>query len=284
MLLKTIESGTLKLDGGAMFGVVPQTVWAKLNPPDSSNLCTWSMRTLLIDTGARKILIDTGIGQKQDDKFRRHFQPEGQASFFYHLHQAGYQPDEITDVFLTHLHFDHVGGALLRAENGTFLPAFPNARYWTNHAHLAWATHPNPREAASFLPENFLPLKALDRFAFIDASQPVAEWLPDISVRFVYGHTEAMMLPEIVWNGRKIIYCADLIPSSAHLGLPYVMAYDVRPLETMKEKERLLEEAIAEEAVLVFEHDPKVPAAIIGRNTSGKYALRAQGSLEDLLR
>lgn len=283
MQLKIIESGTFKLDGGAMFGVVPQTVWARLNPPDDTNRCTWAMRTLLIDKGSRKILIDTGIGQKQDAKFRQHFHPEGQEHFHAHLRQAGYAPEDITDVFLTHLHFDHVGGALQRTENGTFQPAFPNAQYWTNQAHLSWATHPNPREAASFLPENFLPLKALDRLAFLDSSEERMDWLPDISVRFVNGHTEAMMLPEIRYKGRKVIYCADLIPSSAHLGLPYVMAYDIRPLETMQEKARLLEEAVAEEAILVFEHDPLVEAAVIGKAANGKFMVRAQGMLEELL-
>lgn len=282
MQIQTIETGVFRLDGGAMFGVVPKTLWARQSPPDANNLCTWSMRCLLVRTGQRNILIDTGIGVKQDDTFRRHFLPEGQSAFLPNLLSAGLTPEEITDVLLTHLHFDHVGGALQRSENGTFIPTFPNATYWTNSRHLKWATRPNAREAASFLPENFLPLQALGCLRFVEPAKEDVEWLPGITLRFVYGHTEAMMLPILHQAGRRCIYCADLIPSSHHIHLPYVMAYDIRPLQTLEEKERLLREAAADGAVLLFEHDPRVQAARVARNAAGKYVLEWRGDWEDV--
>lgn len=283
MRIRTIDTGMFKLDGGGMFGVVPKRMWAKLNPPDANNMCSWSMRCLLIEAGDRKILVDTGIGSKQDDKFRSHFEPSGQENLTLNLMHAGLQPSDITDVFLTHLHFDHVGGALDRSGEGTLIPAFPNARYWTNQAHLSWAMRPNAREAASFLPENFMPLQAMGRLSFIEASFHDTEWLPGIYVRFLYGHTEAMMALLIRTGSKTVVYCADLIPSSHHVGLPYVMAYDVRPLITLEEKERLLNEAVEGDYILVFEHDLKVEAAFIDKSASGKFAIARSGDLQELL-
>lgn len=261
------------MDGGAMFGVVPKTIWSKLNPPDAANLCSWSMRCLLLETEGRKILIDTGVGNKQDDKFKKHFEPSGQENLSMYLETEGIQPEDITDVLLTHLHFDHAGGALIRLEDGTYAPAFPNAVYWTSEAHLRWATRPNAREAASFLPENFLPLQALGKMGFLPVQEEDWEWLPGISLRFVYGHTEAMIIPFIHTEDTTFVYCADLVPSSHHVGLPYVMAYDIRPLLTLQEKERVLRDAAREGHILIFEHDPKIEAAEIGMSANGKFLI-----------
>ena len=272
MKIVPIESGQFKLDGGAMFGVVPKKMWSKLNPPDEDNLCTWAMRCLLVDTGDRRILIDTGIGTKQDPKFRSHFSPSGQEYFLDALAQAGYTADTITDVLLTHLHFDHVGGAISRNAKGDAEPVFPKATYWSNPRHWQSALAPNPREQASFLVENFKPLQDWGMLELIDPAEKDVPWLPGIELRFVYGHTEAMMLPMITTSAGKFVYCADLIPSAHHIGLPYVMAYDVRPLETMKEKERLLREAAEGDYTLIFEHDPI--------HVMGKVAVNERGRIE----
>jgi len=273
MKLIPINSGFLKLDGGAMFGVVPKRMWQKMNEPDENNLCTWAMRCLLIDTGERKILVDTGIGNKQDARFRSHFTPWGQETFLQNLAAAGYSPEDITDVLLTHLHFDHVGGAIQLDVKGNPEPTFPKARYWSNPVHLDWALNPNAREAASFLKENILPLRDLGLLELIDPSDKNVEWLPGIRLRFVYGHTEAMMLPIIDTPEGTVIYCADLIPSRWHVRMPYIMAYDVRPLETMKEKERLLNEAADGAFALYFEHDPSLEQGRVARDDFGNFSL-----------
>jgi glyoxylase-like metal-dependent hydrolase (beta-lactamase superfamily II) len=281
MKLTVIDTGFFKLDGGAMFGVVPKSIWEKLERPDDKNLCTWAMRCLLIETDTRKILVDTGIGNKQTDKFFSHYDLHGEATLLGSLANAGVSPDQITDVFCTHFHFDHIGGGVNRAG----LPTFPNARYWTNQAHYDWAANPNPREAASFLKENFVPLRNESIMQFLPA-QPhdqLLEWLPEISVQFVYGHTEAMMLPHIHYKGKTIIYCADLLPSPSHLGLPYVMGYDTRPLETMKEKSWLLDYAEARNHILFFEHAPKVQACTLKRDEKGRIVANEQGDLSQFL-
>lgn len=254
--IETIHTGHLKLDGGAMFGIVPKRLWAKLNPPDENNLCTWAMRCLLVRAGDRNILIDTGIGNKQDEKFRAHFEPHGPQTLSGSLEGAGISPEDITDVFLTHLHFDHCGGAIGIDElSGQTTPAFPNATYWTNQRHLDWALNPNPREKASFLPENFVPLLQAGRLRCLPVEQDTV-FCPGFKVRFVNGHTEAMMLPLLDTGDGLALYCADLIPSQWHLRMPYVMAYDVRPLDTLREKAELLEEAARQAYTLYFEHDP----------------------------
>lgn len=254
MKLHTIDTGFFKLDGGAMFGVVPKTIWNKTNPADSNNLCTWAMRCLLVEDGKRLILIDTGIGNKQSEKFFSHYYLHGDATLDSSLAALGFHRDDITDVFLTHLHFDHVGGAVARVEEN-LLPAFKNAVYWSNPKHWDWAVNPNDRERASFLKENILPIQESGRLQFI-ATQDGIAFTEDFKIRFVSGHTEAMMLPLINYKGKKILYMADLLPSVGHLPLPYVMAYDMFPLTTLKEKKVFLTEASENDYILFFEHDP----------------------------
>ncbi|MBK8955455.1 MAG: MBL fold metallo-hydrolase [Saprospiraceae bacterium] len=268
--LYKINCGYFKLDGGAMFGVVPKTMWAKQNPPDENNMCTWALRCLLIQTEDSLILVDTGMGDKQDEKFRSFFYPHGQQSLLTSIEGKGFAAGDITDVFLTHLHFDHCGGAVIRNEKNELIPTFPNAKYWSNPRHWEWAMNPNDRERASFLKENFVPLLDHGVLHFIENDKATLEWRPGIDIRFVNGHTEAMMLPEINFENRTYIYCADLFPSSFHVPMPYIMSYDVRPLVTLQEKEIVLNQAADNEHVLVFEHDPFVDAATVKRNERGK--------------
>ncbi len=253
MTLHTINTGLFKLDGGAMFGVVPKAMWNKLNPADPNNMCTWAMRCLLIEDNDKLILIDTGIGNKQDDKFTSHFYLHGDDSLEKSLQQKGFSTKDITDVFLTHLHFDHCGGAI-KMEKNKLIPAFENATYWSNEEHWQWAINPNPREKASFLKENILPIKESGQLKLISSNQKT-DSLP-FELRFVDGHTEKQMLPQIKYKNRTIIFCADLIPSVHHVRLPYIMAYDMRPLQTLTEKEELLNEAVENDYILFFEHDP----------------------------
>ncbi|MBK7871452.1 MAG: MBL fold metallo-hydrolase [Saprospiraceae bacterium] len=273
MKISTIETGFLKLDGGAMFGIVPKRLWQKLNPPDENNLCTWAMRCLLVETDNRKILIDTGIGDKQDAKFRSHFEPHGDKTLLNSLLEKNLHPEDITDVLLTHLHFDHVGGAVKFDSEGKLVPTFPNATYWSNEIHWNWAMQPNEREKASFLKENFVPLREAGVVQFIDIQEEDMEWLPGIHLRFVYGHTEAMMIPIIKIANKTLIYCADVMPSSYHIGMPYVMSYDVRPLVTLVEKEKILYEAVTNKNILLFEHDPFIAAATVTQDDRGRIVL-----------
>jgi glyoxylase-like metal-dependent hydrolase (beta-lactamase superfamily II) len=254
MKLHTIDTGFFKLDGGAMFGVVPKSIWNKTNPADENNLCTWALRCLLVEDSDRLILIDTGIGDKQDAKFFSYYHLHGEASLNSSLASLGFTIDDITDVFLTHLHFDHVGGAVKR-DGEKLLPTFKNATYWSNQQHWDWAINPNDREKASFLKENILPVQESGQLKFIDAEDGI-RFMDGFDVRFVYGHTDAMMLPLISYKGKKILYIADLLPSVGHLPLPYVMAYDMFPLKTLNEKKIFLNEALEKEYILYFEHDP----------------------------
>lgn len=280
MKLYSIQSGLFKLDGGAMFGVVPKTMWNKMNPADENNLCTWSMRCLLIDTGNRRILVDTGLGEKQDAKFRSHFCPHGPYNLITSLEEAGYSTMDITDVFLTHLHFDHVGGAV----DTSFNPTFPNARYWTNEEHLAWALNPNEREKASFLKENIIPLQDAGKLAFLPVGKVLewTEWTEGISYLTVYGHTEAMMLLRIPYKHTFIYYGADLIPSSHHIGMPYIMSYDLRPLVTLEEKKFFLEDVLHKDGYIFFEHDPSLETGSLTRQPNGRIILHKTVALRDI--
>lgn len=254
MKIDVLHTGYFKLDGGAMFGVVPKSIWSKLNPPDDNNLCTWALRCLLVEDDNRLILVDTGNGNKQDEKFFKHYHLSETKTISELLSEKGYTNNDITDVFLTHLHFDHCGGAIAKDGN-KLVPAFPNAVYWSNEKHWAWATNPNDREKASFLGENILPIKDSGKLKFVKEEQGV-KFSSNITIRFVYGHTDAMMLPQISYKGRTIVYMADLLPSTGHIPIPYVMAYDMFPLSTINEKKTFLDEASANNYVLFFEHDP----------------------------
>ncbi len=282
MKLHIIETGFFKLDGGAMFGIVPKKMWEKLHTPDEKNLCNWAMRCLLVEIGDRKILIETGIGDKQDARFRGHFEPHGDANLMGSLEKSGFSPAEITDVFLTHLHFDHCGGAVVRGEFGDLLPAFPNAVYWSNKKHLDWATEPNEREKASFLKENFRPLAENGLLKFV-GEKPGGPLFPGFSVRFANGHTESMMLPVLETGGKTVVFCSDLLPSHWHVPMPWVMAYDVRPLTTLDEKAVFLGEAVEKNWVLYFYHDPSVECATLKRDETGRIVVDKKGALADFL-
>ncbi len=281
MKLSIIDAGLFKLDGGAMFGVVPKTMWNKLNPADDNNMCTWSMRSLLIEEEDRKILVDTGMGTKQSEKFRSFFHPHG-TNLHKSLAEHNLKVEDITDVFLTHLHFDHDGGAVSNI-NGDLIPTFPNAKYWSNERHWNWAKAPNDREKASFLKENFMPLEEHKVINFIDVKQDI-NWIKNIDIRYSYGHTEAMMSPIIhLPNGKRLIYCADLMPSSYHIPMPYVMCYDIRPLETLKEKEVLLNEAVDHGDILFFEHDPVNQCGTVKRNERGRIVIDKRFDLSEIV-
>jgi glyoxylase-like metal-dependent hydrolase (beta-lactamase superfamily II) len=281
MKLHTIESGYFKLDGGAMFGVVPKTLWKRINPPDENNMCTWAMRCLLVETGDRKILIDTGMGDKQDEKFRSFFHPHGKSTIESSLSDIGLGLQDITDVFITHMHFDHVGGAVKRDAEGNLVPTFPNAIYWSNEKHYKWALDPNERERASFLKENIVPLMEHGVLKFLPSDKRFT-WFNNFDVLTCDGHTEAMMVPIINTGNYTLVYCADLLPSSGHLGRPYVMSYDIRPLVTLVEKDELLEEALANDWYLFLEHDPVTEVIRVARNERGKVVPEDELSIEEL--
>jgi len=256
MKLYSINAGYFKLDGGAMFGVVPKSIWQNLNPSNENNMCNWAMRCLLVEDEGRLILIDNGMGNKQSEKFFGHYYLNGDESLEKSLAKHGFTKDDITDVFLTHLHFDHCGGSIEKSD-GQLIPAFKNATYWSNENHWEWATNPNDREKASFLKENILPIKESGKLKFVETKEGV-EFAKDFKIRFVSGHTESMMLPQLQYKGKTIVYVADLLPSVAHIPIPYIMAYDTRPLETLKEKKSFLSEACQKDFILFFEHDPEI--------------------------
>jgi len=253
-----------------MFGVVPKSLWNKVNPADENNLCSWAMRCLLIEDGGKLILVDNGIGNKQDAKFFGHYYLHGGDTLDSSLAALGFHRDDITDVFLTHLHFDHCGGSINR-EGDKLVPAFRNALYWSHSRHWAWANEPNDREKASFLKENILPIKESGQLRFIDEAYPelTRVLVPGMSVRLAEGHTAAMMLPQLSYKGKTVVFMADLLPSAGHFPVPYVMAYDMFPLTTLVEKRAFLEEAAAGEYVLFFEHDPSGECSTAERTDKG---------------
>lgn len=256
MKLYSVNAGYFKLDGGAMFGVVPKSLWKELNPPDENNMCSWAMRCLLIQDGNRLVLVDNGMGNKQSEKFFGYYYLHGNDTLEKSLAQYGFGPDDITDVFLTHLHFDHCGGSIMFNKDKTgYEPAFKNATYWSNEKHWNWAINPNAREKASFLKENILPIKESGQLRFTGEGEKIIDCM---EIKEVFGHTEAMMLPLIRYKNTVIAYMADLIPSSAHIPIPYVMGYDMRPLETLNEKEKILKQAVEKNWLLYFEHDATV--------------------------
>ena len=275
MNLYSIHTGNFKLDGGAMFGVVPKSIWNKINPSDENNMCDWAMRSLLVEDEGRLILIDNGIGDKQDEKFFSYYYLHGEETLDSSLQKHGFHRDDITDVFLTHLHFDHCGGSIIR-QGDKLVPAFKNATYWSNKKHWDWAVHPNDREKASFLKENILPIQESGQLKFIDT--PAEEspgrlastvFTQNVSVRFVSGHTEQMMLPQIRYKDKTIVYMADLLPSAGHIPMPYIMAYDMFPLTTLQEKKSFLNEAVANDYILFFEHDYKTECCSLQQTDRG---------------
>ena len=253
MKIYPIETGNFKLDGGAMFGVVPKTIWQRTNPADKNNLIDMSMRCMLIEDGDRLLLIDTGLGAKQTDKFFSYYYLFGDFSLDSSLAKLGFHRDDVTDVFLTHLHFDHCGGVIEWNSQKTLLqPAFKNAKFWSNNDHWKWATDPNPREKASFLKENINPIKESGQLNFIheNALEQIG-----FDVLFMDGHTEKQMLPKLKYQGKTIVFMADLLPTIGHIPLPYVMGYDTRPLLTITEKATFLSEAADNNYYLFLEHD-----------------------------
>ena len=272
MKLHIIETGYFKLDGGAMFGVVPKTLWSRTNPADSMNRIDLAARSLLIEDGNRLILIDAGMGNKQEDRFFRHFGLYGNDSLEESIKKAGFDRTDITDVFLTHLHFDHCGGAVRWNENKTaYKLSFPNARYWSNKQHWEWAVNPNEREKASFLSENMIPIQKSGQLCFIET--PKTSFASDcglgFGVLFVNGHTEKQMIPHISYRGKTLVFMADLLPTAGHLPLPYIMGYDVRPLQTLEEKKRFLSRAADENFVLFMQHDANNPLITVQHTDRG---------------
>jgi glyoxylase-like metal-dependent hydrolase (beta-lactamase superfamily II) len=274
MKLYSINTGYFKLDGGAMFGVVPKSMWNKINPADENNLCSWALRCLLIEDGNRLILVDNGHGDKQDAKFFSHYYLHGDDTLDKSLATYGFHRDDITDVFLTHLHFDHCGGSIMR-DRDKLVPAFKNAVFWSNKEHWDWAVFPNDREKASFLKENIIPIEEIGQLKFVDIAGTnngklgETSFTDTISVRFVSGHTQAMMLPQIKYKDKTIVFMADLLPSLGHIPLPYVMAYDMFPLTTLNEKKSFLKEAVEGDYILFFEHDPEYECCNLQQTEKG---------------
>ena len=274
--LYSIETGNFKLDGGAMFGVVPKAIWKKTNPADDLNMIDMAARSLLIETTSSLILIDTGLGDKQDEKFFSHYHKWGEYSIDDSIKKAGFSSGDVTDVFFTHLHFDHCGGAIIRKGN-RLIPRFENANFWVNKGHWEWANSPNSREKASFLPDNILPLKESGKLNLIDANEKPLGF----DILTVNGHTEKMMLPVLEFKSRTIVFVSDLIPTSGHVRVPFIMGYDTRPLETLREKESFLEKAAKDKFLLFLQHDVKNEIIDI-KKENNKFKLNKTFKLENI--
>jgi len=272
MKIYPIETGNFKLDGGAMFGVVPKSLWNQTNPADDQNMISMALRCLLIEEDNRLILIDTGMGNKQSEKFFGYYFMYGDYTLDKSLAKYGFHRDQITDVFLTHLHFDHCGGSIQWNKEHTFYePAFKNARFWSNENHWTWATIPNPREKASFLEENINPIKSSGQLNFISLPNSNFKTQSELSfdIHFVDGHTEKMMIPQIKYQNKTLVYMADLLPTTGHIPLPYVMGYDTRPLITMEEKAKFLQKAADENYYLFLEHDAETEICTVKNTEKG---------------
>lgn len=282
MKIYPLNTGNFKLDGGAMFGVVPKSLWTRTNPADDNNMCSWAMRSMLIENGNRLILIDTGIGEKQSEKFFSYYFLHGEDSLDGNLTKLGFHRDQITDVFLTHLHFDHCGGAIqYNADHSLLIPAFKNAHYWSTANHWEWATNPNPREKASFLKENINPIEASGQLKFVERDGDfTSNVFEKMGVFFADGHTESQMIPHIEYKGKTLVFMADLLPSTGHIPLPYVMGYDTRPLLTLSEKEKFLQLAADNEYVLFLEHDSMNECCTVQHTEKG-IRLKDKGSFSD---
>jgi len=280
MQLYTIDTGFFKLDGGAMFGVVPKVLWSRTNPADENNLCPWAMRSLLVEDENRLILIDNGIGDKQDDKFLKHYYLHGDVNLHSSLAKHGFSADDVTDVFLTHLHFDHCGGSVKwNADRTSFEMTFKNAKYWSNKQHWRWATEPNNREKASFLRENIIPIQEAGHLNFVEKE---GDLFNNFNCFFVNGHTEAQMIPHITYKEKTIVFAADLLPSSGHIPLPYVMGYDTQPLLTLSEKEKFLNDAADREYILFLQHDNYSECCTLQKTEKG-VRLKDTFSLKEIL-
>jgi len=284
MKIYPIEAGNFKLDGGAMFGVVPKTIWNKTNPADENNLIDIAARCMLIEDGNRLILIDTGMGNKQSEKFFSYYSLWGNDSLDKSLAKYGFHRDDVTDVFMTHLHFDHCGGSVIWNKDKTgYEVAFKNAKFWTNENHWEWATKPNTREKASFLSENILPMQESGQLNFI--KRPNGDFGScdlGFEIFYVDGHTEKMMIPHIKYQDKTIVFCADLIPTAGHLPLPYVMGYDTRPLLTMPEKSKFLTSAAENNYFLWLEHDAHNPIITVEMTEKG-VRLKERFEIQDIL-
>lgn len=266
MKLIPIDAGNFWLDGGAMFGVVPKVLWSKHYPCDENNLCNWALRSLLIDEGDRKILIDTGMGDKQDDKFFSHFTVSNKNQLMESLAEHGYCEDDITDVVLSHLHFDHVGGAVIRQEDGSLTTRFPKAKHWVSKAQWEWATHPNAREKASFLQENILPIKECGQLELIEEDTQISD---SIYVKIFNGHTIGQIIPFVEYKGKTVAFMADLLPSTAHVPMAWVMSYDIQPLLTLEDRARFYKEAIEKDMIVFLQHDMHNEACTLTETPKG---------------
>jgi len=280
MKLHVIDTGFFKLDGGAMFGVVPKSLWSRYQQPDENNLCTWAMRCLLIEKDDKRILIDTGMGNKQNEKFFSHYHPHGNTSLLGSLKAKGFSPEDITDVVLTHLHFDHCGGAVSKDADGNLYTTFPNATYWSDKEHWNWAINPNAREKASFLKENILPIQEAGQLEFVNEYTKI---IPELTFALANGHTEGMLIPYIQYGEETIVFMADLLPSPTHIPIAWVMGYDVRPLVTVREKETFLQEAVEKNYLLFYEHDAQTEASRVVATDRGNYKAGETGRLEDFI-